>query len=34
MPEHLVDVLTEDEILDLIAYLESSGNRNARSFKK
>jgi putative heme-binding domain-containing protein len=34
MPEHLVDVLTADEILDLIAYLESSGNRNYKAFRR
>ncbi len=34
MPEHLVDVLTEEEILDLIAYLESGGNKSYRSFQK
>lgn len=34
MPEHLVDILKEDEILDLIAYLESGGNKGYRSFKK
>jgi putative heme-binding domain-containing protein len=34
MPEHLADVLTAAEILDLIAYLESSGNKNYKSFRK
>jgi hypothetical protein len=34
MPEHLADVLTAEEILDLIAYLESSGNKNYKSFRK
>jgi putative heme-binding domain-containing protein len=34
MPEHLVDVLTEAEVLDLIAYLESAGQKNYRAFKK
>ncbi len=34
MPEHLVDVLTADEILDLIAYLESAGNRNFKAFRR
>jgi putative heme-binding domain-containing protein len=33
MPEGLVDVLSKDEILDLIAYLESSGNREHPDFK-
>lgn len=34
MPEHLVDGLTEAEILDLIAYLESGGNKGYRAFRK
>jgi putative heme-binding domain-containing protein len=34
MPEHLVDVLTSDEILDLIAYLESSGRKEYKAFKR
>jgi putative heme-binding domain-containing protein len=34
MPEHLVDVLTADEVLDLLAYLESSGRRNYRAFRR
>ncbi len=34
MPEHLVDVLTADEVLDLIAYLESAGNRNYKAFRR
>jgi putative heme-binding domain-containing protein len=33
MPEHLVDGLTADEILDLIAYLESAGRKDYRSFR-
>jgi putative heme-binding domain-containing protein len=33
MPEHLVDGLTADEILDLIAYLESGGRKDYRSFR-
>jgi hypothetical protein len=28
MPEGLVNVLTRDEVLDLIAYLESGGRRD------
>jgi putative heme-binding domain-containing protein len=32
MPEGLIDVLTRDEILDLVAYLYSRGNRNAPMF--
>ena len=34
MPEGLVDVLTKDEILDLIAYLRSAGNPNDKAFAK
>jgi len=34
MPANLIDVLTEDEILDLFAYMESGGNKNHRLFKK
>jgi putative heme-binding domain-containing protein len=34
MPEGLIDVLTQDEILDLVAYLYSRGNRNAPMFAK
>ena len=34
MPKGLADVLTEAEILDLIAYLESNGNKNAPMFAK
>ena len=33
MPEHLVDGLTADEILDLIAYLESSGRKDYKAFR-
>jgi putative heme-binding domain-containing protein len=33
MPEHLVDVLTAEEILDLIAYLESGGRKDYRAFR-
>lgn len=33
MPANLVDVLTMDEILDLMAYLEAGGRRNHPSFK-
>jgi hypothetical protein len=28
MPEGLVNVLTQDELLDLIAYMESGGRRD------
>ena len=34
MPEGLADVLTEEEILDLLAYLESNGQAGAPAFKK
>ncbi len=34
MPEHLVDGLTADEILDLLAYLESGGVKTYRAFRK
>jgi putative heme-binding domain-containing protein len=34
MPEGLADVLKREEILDLIAYLESGGNKNHANFKK
>jgi putative heme-binding domain-containing protein len=33
MPEHLADGLTADEILDLIAYMESSGRKEYRAFQ-
>ena len=33
MPEGLLNVLTEDEILDLIAYLSTGGNPNHRAFQ-
>lgn len=34
MPEDLVNILTKDEILDLLAYIESGGNPDAPAFKK
>jgi putative heme-binding domain-containing protein len=34
MPEGLVNILTRDEILDLIAYLESGGRRDHAAFRK
>ena len=34
MPEHLIDVLSAEEILDLIAFLESSGRKDYKSFRK
>lgn len=33
MPEHLVDVLHEEELLDLIAYLESGGSKSYSAFQ-
>lgn len=34
MPQGLVDSFTKNEILDLIAYLESGGNRNHPDFRR
>ncbi len=34
MPQGLINVLTKDEILDLIAYLRSGGNPNDKAFGK
>jgi putative heme-binding domain-containing protein len=34
MPEHLVDGLQADEILDLIAYLESQGRKDYPAFRR
>ena len=34
MPANLIDVLTADEILDLIAYMESAGRANHPAFRK
>jgi putative heme-binding domain-containing protein len=34
MPEGLASVLTKDEILDLLAYIESGGNRRHAAFRK
>ena len=34
MPEDLVNTLTLDEILDLLAFLESGGNAQSEHFKK
>jgi putative heme-binding domain-containing protein len=34
MPEGLVNILTEDEILDLIAYVESGGKRDHAAFRR
>ena len=33
MPEGLIDILTREEILDLVAFMESGGNANAPAFK-
>jgi hypothetical protein len=33
MPEGLVDVLNQDEILDLVAYLRTSANPDDNAFK-
>lgn len=33
MPDHLADVLTAEEILDLIAYMESAGRQSYRAFR-
>lgn len=34
MPEGLVNVLTKEEILDLLAYIESGGKATAPAFAK
>jgi putative heme-binding domain-containing protein len=34
MPEGLIDTLTQDEILDLVAYLYSRGDRNHKMFRR
>ena len=34
MPPGLINVLTKDEVLDLIAYLVSGGNDKAPAFAK
>ncbi len=34
MPEGLASILTKDEILDLIAYIESAGNQRHAAFRK
>jgi putative heme-binding domain-containing protein len=34
MPNNLVDVLSAEEILDLLAYLEAAGQKNYRVFQK
>lgn len=34
MPKGLLDTLSQDEILDLLAYLESAGNAEHKNFAK
>src|SRR5207253_4695839 len=34
MPEGLIDTLQRDEILDLVAYIYSRGERNSKMFRK
>jgi len=34
MPEGLIDVLTRDEILDLLAFMESGGRKNHAAFRR
>jgi hypothetical protein len=34
MPEGLLNTFSQDEILDLLAYIESSGRKSAANFKK
>jgi hypothetical protein len=34
MPEGLVNTLTKDEILDMLAYIESGGKPNSPLFQK
>jgi hypothetical protein len=34
MPEGLLNAFTAEEILDLLAYLESNGKSDASQFKK
>ena len=34
MLEDLINTLHEEEILDLLAYIESGGNPNYKAFKK
>ncbi|PYI88776.1 MAG: hypothetical protein DME26_02840, partial [Verrucomicrobia bacterium] len=33
MPDGLVNLLTQEEILDLLAYIESTGKESAANFK-
>ena len=34
MPEGLINVLTQDEVLDLLAYMESGGRRDHPAFAR
>ena len=34
MPEGLASILTKDEILDLVAYIESAGNQRHAAFRR
>jgi putative heme-binding domain-containing protein len=34
MPEGLINILTREEILDLLAYIESAGDRRHAAFRK
>ncbi len=34
MPEGLVNILSKEELLDLLAYIEAGGNKNHAAFKK
>ena len=34
MPEGLIDVLSREEVLDLLAYLNAGGNRQDPAFSK
>ena len=34
MPEGLINTLTKEEILDLLAYIESAGRQNHAAFAK
>jgi hypothetical protein len=33
MPEGMVNLLTRDEVLDLLAYIESAGKEKAANFR-
>jgi len=34
MPEGLVNILSKDEVLDLLAYIEAGGKQSAAAFSK